>query len=166
MNTNVTRGTFPLDVELMTENKKGRKHNMIKCGLCGKEFKDDQFNEYAAHVQKCAAEMSMKKKTEDMKKIQSELEEVKRAKIVYEGLRDKFKKKYPDIYKVNFPDDCVGDTKDSNNIDKNTDVKLSNKTDRSRSLLDELHDENHKVNLHNYYTYGDLYTRLLNDLFR
>ena len=139
---------------------------MIKCGLCGKEFKDGQFDEYSAHVVKCAAEMSMKKNTEDMKKIQSELEEVKKAKVVYEGLRDKFKKEHPDIYKVNFPDDCVGDIKDINNIDKNTDVKRSNKTDRSRSLLDELHDENHKVNLHNYYTYGDLYTRLLNDLFR
>ena len=139
---------------------------MIKCGLCGKEFKDGQFDEYSAHIAKCAAEMSMKKKTEDMKKIQSELEEVKRAKVVYEGLRDKFKKEHPDIYKVNFPDDCVGDTKDINNADKNTDVTRSNRTDRSRRLLDELHDESHKVNPHNYYTYGDLYTRLLNDLFR
>ena len=136
---------------------------MIKCGLCGKEFKDGQFDEYSAHVAKCAAEMSMKKKTEDMKKIQSELEEVKKAKIVYEGLRDKFKKEHPDIYKVNFPDDCVGDNKNSNNIDKNTDVKHTNKADRSGSILDELHDES---NPHNYYTYGDLYTRLLNDLFR
>lgn len=78
---------------------------MIKCGLCGKEFEDGQFEEYAVHVQKCAADMSLKKKTEEMKKIQDELEEVKRAKICYEGLRDAFKEKYPDIYKANFPDE-------------------------------------------------------------
>lgn len=41
---------------------------MIKCGLCGKEFEDGQFEEYAAHTNQCAAEMSMKKKTDEMKK--------------------------------------------------------------------------------------------------
>lgn len=76
---------------------------MIKCGLCGKEFEDGQFDEYSVHVQKCAAEQSMKKKTEEMKKINEELEELKRAKCYYEGLRDTFKEKYPDVYKANFP---------------------------------------------------------------
>ena len=76
---------------------------MIKCGLCGKEFEDGQFDEYSVHVQKCAAEQSMKKKTEEMKKINKELEELKRAKCYYEGLRDTFKEKYPDVYKANFP---------------------------------------------------------------
>lgn len=96
---------------------------MIKCGLCGKEFKDDQFEEYALHVNRCAANMSMKKKTEDMKKINEELEELKRAKVYYEGIRDEFKKKYPDIYKANFKDEVtevkvnVGNTNDSVNTE-------------------------------------------------
>ena len=80
---------------------------MIKCGLCGKEFEDGQFDEYAVHVNQCAAEQSMKKKTEEMKKINEELEELKRAKCYYEGLRDTFKEKYPDVYKANFPDDKI-----------------------------------------------------------
>lgn len=83
---------------------------MIKCGLCGKEFEDTQFEEYAAHVSRCASEQSLKKKTEDMKKIQAELEEVKRAKTVYEGLRDAFKEKYPDIYRINFEGTKIDDT--------------------------------------------------------
>lgn len=83
---------------------------MIKCGLCGKEFEDTQFEEYAAHVNQCASEQSLKKKTEDMKKIQAELEEVKRAKTVYEGLRDSFKEKYPDIYRINFEGAKIDDT--------------------------------------------------------
>ena len=78
---------------------------MIKCGICGKEFLNDQFDEYAAHVNQCAYETGLKKKTDEMKKIQEELEEVKRAKTVYEGLRDSFKEKYPDIYKINFKDE-------------------------------------------------------------
>ena len=100
---------------------------MIKCGLCGKEFKDDQFEEYAVHVQKCAANMSMKKKTEDMKKINEELEELKRAKVYYEGIRDEFKKKYPDIYKANFKDEVteikvnVGNT-NTENVKKDTNL--------------------------------------------
>lgn len=85
-------------------------NNMIKCGLCGKEFEDTQFEEYGAHVSQCASEHSLKKKTEDMKKIQTELEEVKRAKTVYEGLRDTFKEKYPDIYKINFEGAKIDDT--------------------------------------------------------
>lgn len=98
---------------------------MIKCGLCGKEFEDDQFDEYAAHVSQCAAEMSMKKKTEDMKKIQVELEEVKRAKICYEGLRDAFKEKYPDIYKINFPEES------NNNSDSKSNENKSNKSNEN-----------------------------------
>ena len=77
----------------------------IKCGICGKEFKDGMFDEYSIHVKNCAYEAGLKKKTEDMKKINAELEEVKRAKTVYEGLRDSFKEMYPDIYKTNFKDE-------------------------------------------------------------
>lgn len=95
---------------------------MIKCGLCGKEFEDDQFSEYATHVQKCAAEQSLKKKTEDMKKINEELEEVKRAKVVYEGLRDSFKEKYPDVYNVNFGEDNECKTKVNNSKDKSNTI--------------------------------------------
>ena len=99
---------------------------MIKCGLCGKEFEDSQFDEYAAHVQNCAAEMSMKKKTDEMKKIQVELEEVKRAKVCYEGLRDAFKKKYPDIYKINFQEETTSGSGIKANADKSNNKKLDN----------------------------------------
>lgn len=105
---------------------------MVKCGLCGKEFENGQFEEYAAHVQNCAAEMSLKKKTEDMKKIQAELEDVKRAKVVYEGLRDSFKEKYPDIYKINFPEDNIGKSECS--CDKHEDIKkLENDNNKDNS---------------------------------
>lgn len=120
--------------------KKG-KMNMIKCGLCGKEFKDDQFDEYAAHVNQCAAEHSMKKKTEDMKKIQAELEEVKRAKVCYEGLRDAFKEKYPDIYKMNFGDESKVKSKDyEKNKDKvktSTSESVSNKSKDKKDNKDK-----------------------------
>lgn len=99
---------------------------MIKCGLCGKEFEDGQFEEYAAHTNQCAAEMSMKKKTDEMKKIQSELEEVKRAKVCYEGLRDAFKEKYPDIYKINFPEEITSGSGIKINADKSNNKKLDN----------------------------------------
>lgn len=99
---------------------------MIKCGLCGKEFEDGQFEEYAAHTNQCAAEMSMKKKTDEMKKIQAELEEVKRAKVCYEGLRDAFKEKYPDIYKINFPEETTSGSGIKVNADKSNNKKLDN----------------------------------------
>ena len=98
----------------------------IKCGLCGKDFLENEYDKYAAHVQKCAAECSMKAKTEEMKKINQELEEVKRAKVCYEGLRDAFKEKYPDIYKANFKDEkhcnCKKDDK-SVEVKKDVDKK-------------------------------------------
>lgn len=75
---------------------------MMKCGICGGDFKDDEFEKYSDHVQKCAAKKIALKKKEEMKKINDELEEVKRAGIVYHGLKDRFKEKYPDIYKANF----------------------------------------------------------------
>ena len=99
---------------------------MIKCGLCGKEFEDGQFEEYAAHTNQCAAEMSMKKKTDEMKKIQAELEEVKRSKVCYEGLRDAFKEKYPDIYKINFPEETTRGSGIKANADKSNNKKLDN----------------------------------------
>lgn len=88
---------------------------MIKCCLCGKEFKDNAFDEYAAHTQKCAYNKKIQADTEKMKKINEELEEVKRAKVCYEGLRDTFKKKYPDIYKSNFPEEITSKKINPNN---------------------------------------------------
>lgn len=99
---------------------------MIKCGLCGKEFGDNQIDEFISHVQKCGAAYKEQKKTEEMKKINEELEEVKRAKVVYEGLRDTFKEKYPDVYRANFPDENM------NNKDKKTDAKSYTNTEDPR----------------------------------
>ena len=100
----------------------------MKCGICGKEFLNDQFDEYAAHVQNCAYETGLKKKTDEMKKIQEELEEVKRSKTVYEGLRDSFKEKYPDIYKINFKDEIdnygCGDCHACDDFDDDDDYDL------------------------------------------
>lgn len=78
---------------------------MLKCGLCGKEFEDEMFEAYAAHVQECAKARAEEQKKKDLERMNAELEEVKRAKIVYEGLRDAFKEKYPEAYKMNFGED-------------------------------------------------------------
>ena len=99
---------------------------MIKCGLCGKEFDDNQIDEFIAHVQKCGAAHKEQQKAEEMKKINEELEEVKRAKVVYEGLRDTFKEKYPDVYRANFPEDKV------ENKNSKTDIKSSTNTENPR----------------------------------
>ena len=99
---------------------------MIKCGLCGKEFGDNQIDEFISHVQKCGAAHKEQQKTEEMKKINKELEEVKRAKVVYEGLRDTFKEKYPDVYRANFPNDKV------ENKNSKTDTKPSTNTENPR----------------------------------
>ena len=117
--------------QVETNQNKRKEHNMIKCGLCGKEFEDDQFEEYASHVNKCAADMRLKKDTEEMQKIQNELEDLKRAKVCYEGLRDAFKEKYPDIYKANFPDETVKTRADSTGNKPRSNVKLEgfNKSD-------------------------------------
>ena len=107
---------------------------MIKCGLCGKEFEDDQFEEYASHVNKCAADMRLKKDTEKLKKIQNELEEVKSAKVCYESLRNDFKEKYPDIYKANFPDEV--EDKSSNKKPKRSNVHELENIDDFSALYD------------------------------
>lgn len=106
---------------------------MIKCGLCGKEFEDNQFEEYATHVQKCAYERSLKAKTEEMKKINEEIEEVKRAKVCYEGLRDAFKEKYPDIYKKNFSNEAEKDEEKEN---KGNTVKFKDMDIKDLDLMD------------------------------
>lgn len=104
---------------------------MLKCSICGTEFEDGMFDEYRMHINKCAYEAGLKKKTEDMKKIQNELENLKKAKVCYEGLRDAFKEKYPDIYKANFPDETVKTRADSTSNKPRSNVKLEgfNKSD-------------------------------------
>lgn len=156
MNTGVTMKTFPLDIELMTGNKKRKEYNMIKCGLCGKDFEDDHFEEYAAHTNHCAAEMSLKKKTEDMKKIQAELEDVKRAKVVYEGLRDSFKEKYPDIYKINFPEDDV--IKSKCICDKCEDIKKPENDNNKDNNKDKDEKDTNKDSRTNRPRYFDMYS--------
>lgn len=130
---------------------------MIKCGLCGKEFEDGQFEEYAAHTNQCAAEMSMKKKTDEMKKIQAELEEVKRAKTVYEGLRDSFKEKYPDIYKINFKDEIdnygCGDCHACDDFDDNDDYDLYDE-DEDLDCNTENKSKSNNRNSHTYNMYN------------
>lgn len=102
---------------------------MIKCGLCGKEFGDNQIDEFIAHVQKCGATHKERQKAEEMKKINEELEEVKRAKVVYEGLRDTFKEKYPDVYRANFPEDNANN---KDNKANKIDAKSSTNTENPR----------------------------------
>ena len=120
--------------QVETNQNKRKEFNMIKCGLCGKEFEDGQFEEYASHVNKCAADMRLKKDTEELKKIQNELEEVKRAKVCYEGLRDAFKEKYPDIYKANFPDEV--EDKSSNKKPKRSNIHELENIDDFSALYD------------------------------
>lgn len=102
---------------------------MIKCGLCGKEFGDNQIDEFIAHVQKCGTTHKERQKAEEMKKINEELEEVKRAKVVYEGLRDTFKEKYPDVYRANFPEDNANN---KDNKANKIDAKSSTNTEDPR----------------------------------
>lgn len=108
---------------------------MIKCGLCGKEFEDHQINEYGTHVQQCVAEYNKKEEEVRLKKINEELEEVKRAKVVYEGLRDAFKEKYPDVYATNFKNENV-----DKNLNKQEEVKPSKNVQDSNAKPDEFLD--------------------------
>lgn len=76
---------------------------MLKCGICNKEFEPHEIEVYQKHMTQCIdAYRTNLKRSEEIKKINEELAEVKRAKVVYEGLRDSFKEKYPDIYAANF----------------------------------------------------------------
>lgn len=93
---------------LWCENNGGQ--FMLRCGLCGKEFEDSMFKEYAAHVQECAKRREAEERQKELVKMNEELEEVKRAKVVYEGLRDAFKEKYPEAYAVNFGKECKEET--------------------------------------------------------
>lgn len=77
---------------------------MLKCSFCNKEFKANQIDEYVAHIQECAVEQKIKERAKDIKKISQELEELKRLQSCYEGMREDFKKKYPEVYKEHFND--------------------------------------------------------------
>lgn len=75
---------------------------MIKCGLCGKCFNDNEFDQYAAHVTKCAHEQKVKAENEKMKHINEELQALKDKIKDCEKAKTDFKAKYPDVYKMNF----------------------------------------------------------------
>lgn len=117
---------------------------MLRCSICGKKFADTQLYEYAAHVQKCCAEKSMQMRTEKMKKINDELEEVKRAGVVYHGLKNRFKEKYPYIYKTNFKDEyscnCECDKSKEDNEVRNDGLNFKLSDDEVDGLVDLVED--------------------------
>lgn len=78
------------------------------------------------------------------KKINDELEEVKRAKVCYEGLRDAFKEKYPDIYAANF--------KETNSVNKKN--VTENNRDKRRYL--NLHEDETEIK-----SWDDLFNLLM-----
>lgn len=94
---------------------------MLKCGICGKEF---DLADYAAHVTECAnkkqkaeevqKKLEAEKESKRLKEAYDALNNIKRYGTLYEGLKNDFKEKYPDLYKANFPEDCSDDHKESN----------------------------------------------------
>lgn len=79
---------------------------MLKCSLCEEMFLDEDFLQYGEHVTKCVQQKKKETEALNVKKMNEQLEELKRMKGCYEGMRDDFKKKYPDVYALNFKDDC------------------------------------------------------------
>ena len=84
---------------------------MIKCGLCGAEFKDDQYDDYASHVRMCAYNSKLKaeRNKKRLEEINNELSAIKRLEVEYKCKKDEydkklheFKNKYPNEYEMNF----------------------------------------------------------------
>lgn len=77
---------------------------MIRCGICGQEFKDNQIDEYINHVTACANKKMKEEanKQEMMKKDINEIDKIYKNIInlnnSYKALISDFKKKYPDEY--------------------------------------------------------------------
>lgn len=82
---------------------------MLKCSICSESFHDEEVLAYAAHVSECATKRNEELNHVRLRKINSELEELKRVKVYYEGLRDKFKAEYPDVYESNFMEEECDD---------------------------------------------------------
>ena len=87
---------------------------MIKCGLCGTEFEDHQYDEYASHVRRCAynAKLKAEREKKKLEEINSELNIIKKLEAEYKQKKDacdkrkrEFKEKYPDEYEMNFKDE-------------------------------------------------------------
>ena len=71
----------------------------FKCSICGKDFTD--IDNYVKHVSKCAEEHK-KKETENLQKLNDDLNRVKAAKTYYEEQLAKFKEEHPEAYELNF----------------------------------------------------------------
>ena len=81
------------------------------CGICGKSH--EALDAYLECVSKCGETLKAKEKAEEEKKklekLNAELNKVKQAKAYYEEVAAKFKKEYPEEYKLNFGN-CSNDT--------------------------------------------------------
>ena len=85
----------------------------FKCSICGKEFTD--VTNYVSHVSKCAEDYK-KKETENLQKLNEDLNRVKAAKAYYEDQLSKFKENYPEAYKLNFGELTKSNLASSKNI--------------------------------------------------
>ena len=126
---------------------------MIKCGICGKEFNDNQLDEYAAHVSKCAYNKKIKEDTERMKKINDELVALKNLKADYEKASNEFKAKYPDVYNANFGKEKItgSDPKplkksDFNKYDKSDSTKNAESGNKTRTSESRTSGSNKELN--------------------
>ncbi|WP_346961388.1 hypothetical protein [Clostridium sp.] len=91
---------------------------MLKCSLCGQTFEKEKIDEYVDHIQKCAATQKAKIKEAEEKEANNELEELLRMERCYEGMKEKFLRKYPNLYREHFKDHkCTGNKYGSKLVD-------------------------------------------------
>lgn len=116
---------------------------MITCGLCGKEFKDNQIDEYLAHVNECAANKKAESEKKKLEEINNKIAKIKSAKVDYETayryylhLKNEFKENYPDIYEMNFGKE---DTLESNIADNSNNNKMNE--DKEEDMVNLTPDE-------------------------